>query len=75
MLKTKSVGDALLLYWRYEHGGTARSLARALDVTPTTIHGWARGQDIPHRHWKKILAVTGLDLRQYHPHGLENQGK
>ena len=65
MLQTKNIGEGLLLYWRYQHAGTARGLARAIGVSSQTIHTWARGQPIAQRYWKKILEVTGLDLRQY----------
>ena len=64
-LKTKNVGQALILYWRYNFGLHVSDLAKRIDVVPATIFAWKRTGKISERHWKKIKEVAGFDCRLY----------
>jgi hypothetical protein len=52
------VVSEIAIWWLYTHGGTIRSLAKALDVTPATFYYWARQGQIPLKHVKRISEVT-----------------
>ena len=64
-MKTKNVAQAMVLYWKYQHSSTVAELSRRLKVTVGTLYTWQIRGTIPMRHWKKILEVTGFDVRQY----------
>ena len=53
----KSVDD-FLLWWRLEKAGTARGLARALEVDTNRLYYWKRTNNVPIRHWKKVERVS-----------------
>ena len=64
-MKVKNVGEAMCVYWLYEHQSTYVELSRRLGVSASTLFEWRKTGSIPPRHWKKILEVTGFDVRPY----------
>ena len=62
-MKTKNVVQGLFWFWQHNFGRTIADLARRLDLVPATLFYWRRIGHIPPRHWKKILEVTGYDVR------------
>ena len=61
MKREKNVVDAMLFWWRYEHGTTIIALAKELEVTVATLYYWSRINKgrVPVRHLKRINDLTG----------------
>lgn len=53
-----NVVHEIAAWWQYERGGTIRSLAHALEVTPATLYYWMRHRVVPIKHLKKISELT-----------------